>query len=349
MKLKAKCFVLIAFLVSCSPKDSRWIPMQPQSTKAWMIGANSDFTKIWLGKPYIDSITEFDTRDLSNIQSREIGLPAGDGMSGFCPESSVAFSAKNNLYKYQEVSADWIKIYNSSESFRRCKVSSEGKVYFSEGSDRISWLNNDQVEHIVFSEGGIQDFALDQDDGIYVLSKSQKIYKYANPVWLEVYSLSDKGVSDGLSIFITSLDTVWIVSSYGLYQWTNIYEPNQASSLIMSYNRPIFNLHETKSGVVYIVAFSGLWELNKDSCNKVELPVDVKFIYSSVFNSKENILYVSTDQGLFFLDLVNIKYTDDGKLGMKCVEDGQLNNSSIPLSDGNLRGRSCLIGVKQSM
>lgn len=311
MNIKSKKLTIFVclFILSCHRNGSPWIFLQPRQDEKWMLGTSVDFNMIWLSKPYLESITEIEVDEFSEVHSEEINLPNGELFDRFCDgDNSIFTTTSNKIYKYDTKNLVWKEIFASTDILRRCKVRYDGNIFVIEGQNVLTDLTNEIPESITFPYGTVQDFFIDKSYGMYILS-GNKIYQQLDSSWIEVFDLHMIGALDSKAVFQpVESDFYYIEADNGLYRLA-IDDKGIKSNFLVSFDyKSIKGVFQSDSKKVNIISENYLLEIIDNTCVMVVLPRNIHTIFSTVFDSADDVLYISTEDGVFYANTSDFEY-----------------------------------------
>ena len=180
----------------------------------------------------------------------------------------------------------------------RCKVLVDGSIIIVVG-DKFDLIKNDIVTRITPRIGRIWDVAQDNQGNLWAITLDK--FVFVNEGDNQWRNIATSEIGDLL--FDIESDSIWISTGLNLLR---VVEENQGikTQLVYQINGQshIIAVYTEADGTIWVVSSSAIARKRNMSFIEMPLPAGADVIYSSGLDSKNKIIYIATDRGLYSIE-----------------------------------------------
>lgn len=201
----------------------------------------------------------------------------------------------NIIYYSSKATQEWTQI-ETSDQLIRCKVLNKKAIVF--WTDNKVYLFDQELNKKTYhTNWRIEDVTIDKESNLWVATSSGEVYMHSKEDW----NLIDVLITDSnLNIFIDKNNSLWVASNNQyLYHYSSDFKKETVFTGDLGWTQEFF---EDKDGGLWLSTNSKLFLQKRDEFSELPLPYNTSIITSSFFTN-DNHLMISTEDGLFYLDI----------------------------------------------
>ena len=237
--------------------------------------------------------------DPATVKREEILLPTDVRVSNICFSNTLwlaGFNMKTGVNMIMKYSENKFEEVLQSAVILGCKVSASGEILFWEKYKIFSVIARDEIQEIQgIREKTIIDVCRANDGQLWMLTQDGKIYINDNSEDWVLFADSQMA----RNIFVDD-SYAWVANNGGIYRYQISSQGNKENLLEASLGF-YQDIYQDQNGSIWIVTSENIWIGVDDVFSMVDLPYDTRLIKNNEFDFKNNILYISTNQGIFSL------------------------------------------------
>lgn len=158
------------------------------------------------------------------------------------------------------------------------------------------------------TEGEIMMLREDNEGNLWALSREGDLYHQdqSNLSWAYFGRFEGPGDLSSIFSFTIGRTSLWFLDTKYFYRW-DLAQRDQGPEVIYTFPQKwhILDTFEDANGMVWIVRINGIWMFNGEEIKMIELPQDAGSIYGTAFDNDLQKLYISTDKGIFSLQVAS--------------------------------------------
>lgn len=305
--MKQKLGLFLIFLVlsvnGCAGRFGLWDRVSPISYDEVQYDPRANI--LWVSN-YLDSkISKFalDGNDATESATETISLPPDILVSYVCFSHNLWFAGFNEISGRDVImgySDSVLKKFDQESVLLGCRVAASGEILFWEKSVIVDVGLQDELRSIQGIEGiTIIDAFRAEDESLWILTKEGEIFssKKSDEWILFAQSSMYKGLYvDG--------SYLWVTSDSGIYRYQiSMATQSNVENLLKTPLGVSQEIFKDRNGFVWVVTSENLWVWRYDKFEMINLPLGVRLIKDYALDFENNILYLSTDQGIYSLKL----------------------------------------------
>jgi hypothetical protein len=206
----------------------------------------------------------------------------------------------NTISKYTDNTKSW-QTFGSFTQAANCKSLQNGDVVFWSRNEIMRFNSADIQPQYISTKWDISYITDDMEGNLLVSTVNGEIYKQTLRDWALVDTLPPHSYP---RLFVDSNGNLWVTSGdTHIYRYSNFNSKLSKEELLASslgWRRDFF---QDKSGRLWLVTSKSLMILEEGIFKEVTLPPRTVVLYFGSFDVKTNTLYISTEDGVFSLDL----------------------------------------------
>jgi hypothetical protein len=303
-----------SFLVSCSANTS-WVKISNGAFDKIEYDRNSQ--SIWMINS-VENIVYKLVRPVDDINfgpPEKIDTPDGYFMSDACASgglwtSSFYFSSTNPLgepepllakkiFRYMDDEKSWQTV-GETPNIATCKSLMNGDVLFVSRNEIVRFLPSDSQSQLLETTWAIYDYVDDLDGNVWITTTEGQIYKLVSGSWQYI---DDLPADTGVKLFVDNRGNLWTVSQNKYvhkYDYSDPSVPHKVFESSLGWRQDFF---QDENGTIWLVTSDRLFKNVNGQFEEVGIPPRSDILHFGFYDNETNALFVSTENGVFFLDL----------------------------------------------